>query len=204
MAKITTDKTVQHIETGLDNAYSYEAYVELVEKLLQEGKSTTEGAGEEMTYYSKLGLQRMIRWNKRFELSDAQEKAIKAYDKEIVWLVLSEGWCGDAAHCIPIINKVAEANDKIDLRIVLREENPELMNDFLTNGGKSIPKLIAYNPEEKTVEGTWGPRPEPAQNIFLSAKENNIDFETYERDLQVWYNKDKGQTVTKELLQLLK
>lgn len=204
MAKTTTSKIITHIEEGLDNSYSYTEYIDLVDKLLQEGKSTTKDAGEEMTYYSKLGLQRMIRWNKRFELSGAQEKTIASYDKETTWVVLSEGWCGDAAHCLPIINKVAAANDKINLRIVLREENPELMNDFLTNGGKSIPKLIAYNPSEKTVIGTWGPRPEPAQNIFLSAKENNVDFETYERDLQMWYNKDKGQTVTKELLDLLK
>lgn len=196
-----------YIKKGMENSFSYKEYSQLVEDLLKEGKSTTKDAGEMaagFVEYSKLGLQRMKRWDKRFKLSSPQEEDIKKYDKKVIWLVLTEGWCGDAAHSVPVINKVAEANDFIDLRLVLREENPELMNVFLTNGGKSIPKLIAFDPEKEKVLGTWGPRPEPAQKIFLEARKNDVDFDTYEKDLQQWYNKDKGQTALAELMELLK
>lgn len=194
--------TIKHIEEALKNAYSYKAYQGLVEKLLEEGKSTTEGAGEDFVHYSKLGLQRMQRWDKRLELTEDQKNKIHQVAQKQIWIVLSEGWCGDAAHSLPVIHKLAEANENIDLKVVLREKNPDLMNDFLTNGGKSIPKMILYDPETKTVLGDWGPRPKPAQGIFLKARENHIDFEVYEQDLQKWYNRDKGQTAIKEILDL--
>lgn len=199
--------TVKHIEESLQNAYSYEEYQKLIEDLLAEGKSTTKDAGkaaEAFVEYSRLGLQRMRRWDKRLSLESSQEEEIKSYDQKRTWIVLSEGWCGDAAHIVPIINKITELNSNIELRIVLREEHLDLMNDFLTNGGKSIPKLVVYDPQGQEIEGDWGPRPEPAQQIFLDARENNVDFEEYEKKLQTWYNKDKGQTTINELLKLLK
>src|SRR5699024_3641895 len=160
----------------------------LVADLLAKGESTTEGAGEDFVHYSKLGLQRMQRWDKRFQHSAEQTEKIKSFSKKQTWVVLTEGWCGDAAHSLFVIHKMAEANANINLRLVLGDKNPDLMNDFLTNGGKSIPKLIVYDPETKTVEGDWGPRPQPAQEIFLNAQKNKVDFETYEKELQVCYN----------------
>lgn len=200
------NEVIQHIKKGLENAYSYQEYEDLIEKLLAEGKSTTRDAGEMaegFVHYSELGLQRMKRWDKKLQLTDEQLKKIKADSRKRTWLVLAEGWCGDAAHSLPVIHKMAEANPNIDLRIVLREEHLNLMNDFLTNGGKSIPKLIDYDSENEKVLGDWGPRPEPAQQIFLDARKKGIDFETYEQDLQKWYNADKGQTAISELMALL-
>lgn len=200
------NNVINHIEESLGKAYSYEEYLKLVEDLLADNQSTTKDAGEmaeDFVHYSKLGLQRMKRWNKRFSLSEAQKAKIAEVNHPQIWVVLTEGWCGDAAHSVPIVNALAAANKNIELKLVLREENLDLMNDFLTNGGKSIPKLIVYNPETKTVEGTWGPRPVPAQEIFLEAVEKGIEFETYEQDLQTWYNKDKGQTAVQELLAIL-
>jgi len=196
-------KVIKKIEEGLKNSMSYPEYRKLIKDLLEKNQSTTKDAGEAYVEYSILGYRRMLRWEKRFKLDSAQEEAIKEFDQNLIWLVISEGWCGDAAHALPIINKLAEANEKINLRIVLREENLELMDAFLTNGGRSIPKLIAFDPEKKMVMGTWGPRPEPAQKIFLEAKEKEIAFDIYEKDLQMWYNKDKGQTISEEVLQML-
>lgn len=195
--------TLKYIERGITNSYTYHEYQDLIERLLKEGKSTTKDGEEDFVHYSKLGLQRMKRWDKRFKLKEKDEKTIKSCSDNMIWLVLSEGWCGDAAHSVPIIHKMAEANENIQLKIVLREENLDLMNEFLTNGGKSIPKLIMYNPKTNKVEGDWGPRPKPAQEIFLNAQKEGVEFETYEKDLQKWYNKDKGQTATEEILKVL-
>ncbi len=200
----TTINTAKHINESLKKSYSYEGYLKLIEELLTEGKSTTEGADEMFVHFSELGLQRMQRWNKKFQLTPEQEARIKAYTKKRTWIVITEGWCGDAAHSVPVIHKIASLSEGIDLRIVLREQNLDLMNDFLTNGGKSIPKLIVFNPEDQFVEADWGPRPAPLQEIFLEAKKNGEDFEVYEQKLQAWYNKDKGQTAAVELLELLK
>lgn len=200
-------EVIQHIKKGLDDSYAYNEYEDLIECLLGEGKSTTKNAGDRadgFVEYSKLGIQRMKRWDKKLTLTSEQKDKIRADSRKRTWLVLAEGWCGDAAHSLPVIHKMTEANPYIDFRIVLREEHPELMNDFLTNGGKSIPKLIDYDVENEKVLGTWGPRPKPAQKIFLEAKEKGIGSEIYDQDLQKWYNRDKGQTAIQELLALLK
>lgn len=193
---------IQDIEKGLENAYSYAEYEQLVEDLLKEGKSTTEGSDEMFVHYSELGLQRMKRWDKKFELTAEQRAKVRGYVEKKIWIVLAEGWCGDAAHSVPVMNKIAELTNNIDLKIVLRESNLYLMNDFLTNGGKSIPKLIVYNREKKEVENTWGPRPSGAKEIFDANREG--DWEEMEKKLQTWYNKDKGKTTAEELMELLK
>jgi len=195
-------KTSLHIEHSLEQAYDYNAYKELITTLLAEGKSTSEGFGEQFVKYSELGLQRMQRWDKKFELSASQQEKAAAHTEKRIWLVIAEGWCGDAAHSVPVMHKIAQASDNIDFRVVLREKNLELMNDFLTNGGKSIPKLIVYNPDAKTVEATWGPRPAGAKQIFEANRDG--EWEVMEQKLQAWYNKDKGQTTAEELMQLLK
>lgn len=201
--KTEAEKVIKHIEAALKQAYTYSEYEALIERLLAKNESTTKGADVEMVYYSQLGLQRMRRWDKRLKISEKYQEFLRNYTAKHTWIVITEGWCGDAAHSVPVLQKMVELMPNVELKLVLREENPELMNDFLTNGGKSIPKLIIYQQEDQIVEGSWGPRPEPAQQIFLKAKAAGIDFETYEKDLQMWYNKDKGQTLTEEMIQLL-
>lgn len=196
------ENTTTHIEASLKKAYSYEQYKSLINDLLKQGKSTTEGGSEALVEYSKLNKQRMKRWDKTFQVDPEMASTIKSYDHKRTWLVISEGWCGDAAHIVPIMHKVAELNPNITLRIVLREQNEALMNDFLTNGGKSIPKLIMYNPKDQTVENTWGPRPEGATKLYNKYKKQD-DFEALKKALQQWYNKDKGQSIAHELVDLL-
>lgn len=192
------------IKKGLQDSYSYEAYLSLIESLLVEGKSTTKAPGkaaESFVQYSSLGLQRMKRWNKKFNLTSNQKKQVQAYDKKRTWIVLTEGWCGDAAHSLPVIHVIAKTAVHIELRIVLREEHPDLMNDFLTNGSKSIPKLIVYDQENKEVEHTWGPRPTGAKEIFEANRGQPSGVS--DKKLQLWYNKDKGETTAEEVLKLL-
>ncbi len=195
------NERIKHIEKGLENSYSYFEYEALIERLLKEGKSTTEGGDEMFVRYSELGLQRMKRWDKKLELTEDLVEKIKHHKEKRMWIVLAEGWCGDAAHSVPVIHKITSQSDAIELRIVLRESNLYLMNDFLTNGGKSIPKLIVYNPEKKEVENTWGPRPAGAKEIFDANR--NGEWEEMEKKLQAWYNKDKGKTTAEELMGLL-
>ncbi len=103
---------------------------------------------------------------------------------------------------------MAEATKgKVQLRIVSRDLFPELIEEFATNGSKSIPKLIVLdNDKLNGVITTWGPRPEPAQQIMLNWKANkdSITWEEFEKSLHMWYTNDKGATTIKELLNVLK
>lgn len=143
------------IEESLERALSYTEYRNLVSTLLTEGKSTGPNQSEDLLNYSKLNDKRMKRLDKTIQLTEETISKIKDVKEPQTWLVLTEGWCGDAAQNIPVIHKIAAENPNINFKLVLRDENLELMDAFLTNGGRSIPKLIALN-EKKEVINTWG------------------------------------------------
>lgn len=192
------------IENSLKTAKSYEAYKSMVLELLQQGKATGPVQNENLLNFTKLNNQRMKRLDKQTRLSDEARGIAGKVDKDFTWLVLTEGWCGDAAQTLPVINKFAEANKKIDLKLVLRDENEDLMNNFLTNGSKSIPKLIVIDNETKEVVKSWGPRSAEAAKLMsdYKAKHGKIDAKVKE-DLQIWYNNNKGKAIEKELVELL-
>ena len=157
-----------------------------------------------MANYTMLNDRRIKRWNKTVKVSEETKSVVEGFDKDQTWLVLTESWCGDAAHIMPVINKVAELNDKINYRVVLRDKNEALMNEFLTNGGKAIPKLIMIDNQTGDVVGTFGPRPSSATELVNAYKaEHGKLTPEFKEDLQRWYNKDKGQTTIADLVNLL-
>ncbi len=192
------------IHNSLASAQSYKEYKEMVLSLIKQGKSTGAEQNESRYHFSKLNNQRMKRLDKQTKLSEDTLTKTQKIQKDFTWLVLTESWCGDAAQTLPVINKFAEANEKIDLKVVLRDENEDLMNQFLTNGSKSIPKLIVVENETKKVVGSWGPRSEKAAKMVQDYKEKygKID-DQFKMDLQNWYNADKGEHIEKELLDLI-
>jgi len=192
------------IQNSLKTAQSYTKYKEMVLQLISEGKSTGDSQNENLSNFTKLNNQRMKRLDKQTKLSEDALGKTKRIQKDFTWLVLTESWCGDAAQTLPVINKFAEANEKINLKVVLRDENEDLMNQFLTNGSKSIPKLIVLDNSSNEVVGSWGPRSEMAGKMVTDYKNKNgkID-EQFKIDLQNWYNSDKGANIEKELVDLI-
>lgn len=192
------------IENSLEKAISYSEYRTLVKGLLDEGKSTGPNQSEDLLNYSLLNDKRMKRLDKTMKLFEITQTKLSEIKEAQTWLVITEGWCGDAAQNLPVINKLAEENDNIQLKVVLRDENVELMDNFLTNGGRAIPKLIALD-NDNEVLGTWGPRPDVATKMVADYKAANgsLDAE-FKKDLQVWYNKNKGENVQENLVSLLK
>jgi hypothetical protein len=192
------------IESSLENSLSYTEYRSLVLDLLIQGKSTGDNQTESYLNYSKLGNARMKRLDKTFELSEEAKERIQNSQRKFTWIVLTEGWCGDAAHVLPIIDKIVTVSENVDLKIVLRDENEALMNEFLTNGSKSIPKLIAIDSETNKVINTWGPRPSIATKMVNEYKEVNGSLDSqFKEELQVWYNKNKGENIENDMLSLL-
>jgi hypothetical protein len=193
------------IVKALQKEYSYAEYRKLIVDLLQEDKVTGIEQSEDLLNYSALNETRMHRLDKTIAISDENIVLLQSLKNNYIWLVLSEGWCGDAAQILPVLNKMALASSgKIELKIVLRDENEELMNLFLTNGSKSVPKLIVLEKASLNVEANWGPRPLGAVHLIQDYKEKHgrID-ETVKTDLQLWYLHDKGISTQNEIMNLM-
>lgn len=150
--------------------------------------------------YLPINLQRLKRGVKQANLSDKLLDKIQQLKNPIQWLVLTEPWCGDAAQTLGFINAVEKAaNGKIKIGLLYRDENLELMDQFLTNGGRAIPKLIQMD-EDFSITGTWGPRPKAAQELVIRLKS---DTKPYAEALHAWYAKDKNRSLDFELQNLI-
>lgn len=194
----------QEIEQALTKSYTYDGYKQLVTNLLSDGKSTGQIQSEDLTHYSQLNETRMKRLDKTIVITEAVAAQLKSIKQNYLFVIISEGWCGDATQILPIINKMVNLAPTIDLKIVLRDDNEPLMNLFLTNNAKSIPILICINSDTNEVVNSWGPRPKPAVELVENyKKEHGVIDATLKTNLQKWYHDDKGLSVQKEILQLL-
>jgi hypothetical protein len=193
------------VAKALFNSYSYTEYKKLVSDLLKEGKSTGITQSEDLTHYSLLNEARVRRLDKTIKIAEEHLLKLHALDKQYIWLVIAEGWCADGAQILPIFDKMAlESDKKIELKIVLRDDNEELMSHFLTNGARAIPKLIVIDKETGDVVADWGPRPKGAIELIQNyKKEHGVVDETAKADLQMWYLHDKGLSVQNEVMSIM-
>lgn len=189
----------------LDEAYTYDQYRELIEKLMEKNRTTGENHSESMLHYTKMNTYRMKRLDKTTELLPELKERLKQIERPMMWLVLTEAWCGDAAQIIPVLQKMADQNELIKMRLILRDQNLDIMDDFLTNErSRSIPKLIVLDANTLTVLGDWGPRPFKAQDMYDDWQLNDgEDYREISESLHKWYADDKTESTQKELLPLL-
>ena len=192
------------VQSGISSGMDYLEYRDMVQQLAKNRQTTGPEQLESLINYTELNDRRMKRWDKTIKIPEEAQKRIAKVKSKLVFLVLSESWCGDAAPGLPVMNKIAELNPNIEFKIVLRDENLDLMDQFLTNGSRSIPKLIIMDKEKEKLVGEWGPRPSTAtQMVEDYKKEHGTLTSEFKQDLQVWYNKDKGQNTLNDLLELL-
>ena len=193
------------LKNTLNNSYSYQDYRKTVTDLLQEGKSSGAIQSEALFNYSRLNETRMHRLDKTIAIDLAINSKLESISNQYIWLVIAEGWCGDAAQILPIFNKMSEVSDHIDFKSVFRDDNEALMNLFLTNGSKSIPKLIILYKNALDVIADWGPRPKGAIDLVQNYKDKfGVIDDTIKAELQMWYLHDKGLSTQKEIMELLK
>ncbi len=206
MEKTITKNTT--IRKSIDQSYaakgmSYDEYRRLINAFIIVGKSTAKKDSENLLEYSKLNVARMNRIDKTIEIIHDLKEAVEQIDTPQTWLVLTEGWCGDAAQIVPAFDKIAKLNANIELKFLLRDENPELMDWYLTNSkSRSIPKLIVADENFEELFN-WGPRPAILQEMFYHMRANAVDNNTIKEEMHRWYAKDKTITVQQELLSLL-
>lgn len=193
----------QLIDKALHSALDYREYSDQMTHFFETKSTSGSDQSESLIDYTALNYRRMKRLDKTIKLNENQIKELQKTTNDITWLVITEAWCGDAAQVLPVLNKMAEANQNITLKLVYRDEHPQLMDLFLTNGARSIAKLIALDSNNKVLY-TWGPRPSEATKMVIDFKAKNGSLTPeFKQDLQMWYNKNKGLGVIEDQLQLL-
>ncbi|MBK9420357.1 MAG: thioredoxin family protein [Flavobacteriales bacterium] len=189
-----------------ETAMGYGAYRQLLATLVAQGRTVGPDQSDEMVAYTKLNLARTSRVEKTVKPAPETLKVLKAAPA-MTWLVITEPWCGDSSQVLPVLHLMAEAAPRITLRILLRDENLELMDLYLTGGSRGIPKLIAFDAEGRELF-TYGPRPARAQEIVMDNKALPVNKQLVKEDLyakvHAWYAADKGQAVQREIVSLLK
>lgn len=178
---------------------NYDEYKRLFDDILNHPNPGPPYNDEKYFNYTKLNRSRMNRSDKYLELNEVLVSHIKNISKPQHWIIITEPWCGDAAHIVSFLIKLTTLNDLVTYDIQLRDSEPSLIENYLTNGSKSIPKLIvrnANNPDDLV----WGPRPKEAMEIAENMKSTNAPSEDIKVALQNWYNHDKGQSLYAELL----
>jgi hypothetical protein len=187
----------------LAQAMSYGSYMTLTEQLVEEGRTSGPNQSEPYVYYTKLNFQRMKRLNKTIEVPARIIELLKEKAANWTWVIITEPWCGDAAQCVPVLEKIAQTNSFVKTAYLLRDEHPEVMDAYLTNGGRAIPKLICLDQDGMEVF-TWGPRPAVIQEVMNRLKAEGItEIATIVEEIQKAYNADHQAGVYEEMEAIL-
>ena len=182
----------------------FKQYEKQFDEILNDNSPISPYDSDDYLHYVKLNKSRVKRWYKIGEIIPELHQTITKINHPQHWVLITEPWCGDAANSHAIISKIVDLNPNIKITIQNRDAKNSEIDHYLTNGGKSIPKLIIRNNNNEDLF-TWGPRPKEAQKIANKQKEN-IDLTLDEKiiEIQNWYNKDKSISMQLELNELFK
>jgi hypothetical protein len=196
-----TESTINDFKAMIDKGMSYIEYFRSIEDLVSSQTTSGQEVTTERVEYTKLNLHRMNR------LNDAKFENISILlTAPIAAVIITEAWCGDSAQNIPWLEHFFNScSPKITSKYFYRDEHPELMNQFLTNGSRSIPKCIFYNQQSGEVLGTWGPRPEEIKNWLaqLRAEKPDMPKHDWEIELHKYYTKNNGAAIISDLNEII-
>jgi hypothetical protein len=204
METVSTDlvhERNQVFERSKENFLSYQGYRACIAALHEKKQVTGHEQSESLLNYSLLNEQRMNRWDKHYTPSPAMVAAIEAMPAHWNVVVIAEGWCGDAAQIVPALHAIVQLRKDWQFNVVLRDENPDWMNLYLTNGAKSIPIAVVFDDKGK-YRFHWGPRPLEAIALVVDAKRNEIPAEQWKNDLHKWYAFNKQMALEAEWIAL--
>jgi len=189
-----------HLKKGI----SYQQYLDQVAKHIKFEETKLAGECDPKLNLIKLNQARMKRLNRTITLEKATITKLSALKNKLIWVVLLESWCSDAGQNIPLIAKMADISSNIELILLPRDQNLDVMDHYLTNGGRAVPKLICLSAKTLLELGTWGPRPQKAQDIMIAYKANPVSSkEEAIKNIQLWYARDKGISTQAEFIELL-
>jgi len=192
---------VNSVEKYWKKAVSYTDYLYHSEQKIKELQQSSSEEDRRFLEYYQLGLTRMHRVGKTYRPDEKQLKRFSEKGFRGKILIISEGWCGDAAMIVPVVHRFF--GDEC-VRMVYRDENEELISQYLTNGGKSIPIVLILDQEEN-VTSHWGPRPAHGMELLKKYKNSPQTYtaDDFHNELQVYYTKNKGLDIVEEILDMI-
>lgn len=194
----------EHKTSIINSILTYSEFVdEFAKQIAVSDFNTLNDYDKNFYEYRKLNYQRSTRLEKTFIPTDETKQIFLNINQLQTWIVITETWCGDSAQNLPVIAKLAQLNDKIDFKIVLRDSNLEFMDLYLTNSGRAIPKLIVLDKNDKELF-QWGPRPVEARNLFTKLKNEGMAKSDINMQLHLWYGRNRGKEVEKEISDLIR
>jgi len=183
---------------------SYQEYYNLTKKEIETADPNKFTDDEKKRHEDKkLNLHRMTRIEKHYSISEELKNLILQVDKPQTWMIISETWCGDSAQNIPFISKMAETNSNINIKIILRDSNPDIMDLYLTNGTRSIPILVAFDESGKELL-RWGPRPQEAKQLVNDLIAQGVEKSIRAEKLHLWYGRNRGRSLEIEMLNAIR
>ena len=189
-------------------ATDYEGYLDKIYEMLGESNLEKDAQSKILMHYTKMNVKRMERWNKFVSLNEEFLSYLTTIKAEIEFFVLTEAWCGDAAHVLPLIQKIVSSNSNFSMKTLMRDENLDIMDKYLTNGSRSIPVVIGLQKVDDNYMEIfkWGPKPMPMMNKMMAYKNGDLNISKSEllKETQIWYNADKSKTIQNELFEVMK
>jgi hypothetical protein len=160
---------------------------------------------EKMLKYTAENLVRMDHVLQATNIGSKLYNLLTAIDTDLIWVVLTEPWCGDASQVVPVLYTIASCSGRISFRILQSDAHPEVLDRYLTGQGRSIPKLICLRAGDMEELGTWGPRPAGLQKIVIGNKDNpDLSFGAKVRMVHDWYAQDKTASIQHEFIDLIR
>lgn len=194
--------------TDLTAAFSYTRFRQMADQELERGAPVDNPGAQALLAYTRQNVQRMKRWDRTLALESPVTEKLQLLPGKVLMLTLVESWCGDVSQVVPVIEKMAQAApERLTHRLLFRDQHPHIMDAFLTQGARSIPKVIFLDPADRRVLGAWGPRPSEAQAMVMDFKATEAQLPDEERAefrrktieaIHAWYARDKGRRTALE------
>lgn len=181
---------------------NWNGYMDLTHEIVNSKNPQPPYDDSNFHHYTIMNETRMNRWLKVNPITNETASIVAAIEKPQTWVVITEPWCGDAAHIVPILYLMSTLNDKITFRLQLRDSDSEI-EKYLTNGKKAIPILIVRD-EAGNDLFSWGPRPADGQEVYDTLAAQKADVEEIKSAIQVFYNNNKSLSTQQEVADRLK
>ncbi len=186
-----------------DKGISYSDFINLtIEEITNTSINDLDPAEIRRFNFKNLNLQRSNRIVRTYTPGEELKHALSEISEPQLWMVITENWCGDSAQNLPYIYTMTTLNPLIDLKVLTRDSNPDIMDEFLTNGTRSIPILAAFNYEGEELF-RWGPRPKTAVSLINQWKSEGMEKTEWTEKLHLWYARNKGGEIEKEFIELI-
>lgn len=194
----TAAVTLQRVKAGL----TFDQYVMHWQDQLGRPMKGMDKEARRYLYYRRYNMERARGVEAAYEMSKALKAAVDNIDAPQTWLVLTEDWCVDSAYSLPIISDAASSNPNINMRILSRDDHLDIMDRYLTNGARSIPKLVVFDEVGRELM-SWGPRPRILKEMRTAWASEGVAGAMISQRSIAWYEEGGWHHVDAELADVL-